>query len=180
MDALITGDGLRLNEELRVLLDAGRAIMLIDPFGIGRASGKRQPAGFPDTFLPTDTAYRVHDIVAAARWLSRERGEAPTLVGFDGAGIWMLLAAAMMPEHEGAVYADLSGFDVNTDEQWERNGYIPAIRSLGDLRTAAVLTHNRPVKLFGVADTDAFNQVESFLDGVMTGSFSWEQFEVTP
>jgi hypothetical protein len=141
------------------LMEAGNAVLCIDPFLTGEQHGvtatteRVRIGGFMDTFQPTDAAYRAQDIVTAIAFLRARRDltESVALVGLEGAGVWALLASAV----DGAVrttVADLGDFDPDSDDAWATDYYIPCIRSIGDLKTAAALA--RPGVLY-VAGTQA-------------------------
>ena len=57
------------------LIDAGHAVLCIDPFLTGEQRGVTEQVqrlrayGFMDTFQPTDTGYRVQDVITAAAFL---------------------------------------------------------------------------------------------------------------
>jgi hypothetical protein len=118
-------------------------VMAIDPFQVGEhhyleSRTKRESGNFPDTFLPTDTAYRVHDILnALARLRAVLPADAPiTLIGLGDAGVWSLLAAAL-EGNVNRVYVDAAGFDPDDDEAWVARHYVPCIRSVGDVAAGA-------------------------------------------
>lgn len=129
------------------LLSKGTAVLAIDVFLTGEYHGpggrtERTRGKFPDTFLPTDTACRVHDVLAAleyARSLVQGRKDAAVyLAGLEKGGLWCLLAAAV----DGAVpktLADAYRFNNSDDQAWVRDYYVPCLRSIGDVVTAAAL-----------------------------------------
>jgi len=128
------------------LLAEGKAVLAIDTFLTGEHDRKRATGKYPDTFLPTDTAYRIQDIVTAAAWLRSRRDMTGkvSLAGFGDAGVWVLFAAAIDPAID-AVAADANDFNPEDDEAWAEKFYIPCIRSVGDLATAAALIAPRPL-----------------------------------
>jgi dienelactone hydrolase len=141
---------------VRAQLAAGNAVLCIDTFLTGeyqhpRTGSSRKTFKFPDTFLPTDTAFRIHDIVTAAVFLRAETGLPVTVTGLGGAGVWALFAAAVEPAIAGVV-ADTAGFDPSSDAQWVEKHYLPCIRSVGDLNTVAAMIAPRPVELIHCAD----------------------------
>jgi hypothetical protein len=128
------------------LIAADKAVLCIDPFLTGEQLGvttwtERVRIGtFMDTFQPTDTAYRVQDVVTAAAFLRarRDLSDTVSVAGLGEAGVWALFGSAV----DGGLkttYADLSGFDPTNDEAWVAQYYMPCIRSIGDVRTAAAL-----------------------------------------
>ena len=131
----------------REWLSKGRTIALIDAFGTGEMQGERKHGGFPDTFAPTDTAYRVQDIIAAIRWLKREYAGRLDVVGLGEAGLWCLFAAAL-ESPGGHIFVDLNGFNSDDDAAWVARYYVPSIRSLGDIATAAYLIEPGRLTIF--------------------------------
>jgi hypothetical protein len=128
------------------LLEKGKAVLAIDCFLTGDLRGERVTGKFPDTFLPTDTGYRIQDIITAAEWLRSRRDMTGKVgvAGFGEAGIWSLFAAAIDPAI-GPVVVDAKGFNPDDDEAWVKLFYIPCIRSVGDMATAAALIAPRPL-----------------------------------
>ena len=141
------------------LIDSGKAVLCIDPFLTGEQLGVTEPVerlregGFMDTFQPTDTGYRVQDVVTAMAFLRMRRDltDSVSVAGLGSAGVWTLLASAV-DGRAAATYADLSGFDPTSDEAWVAQYYVPCIRSIGDVKTAAALV--APAPLY-VATADA-------------------------
>ncbi|MDZ4858525.1 MAG: acetylxylan esterase [Candidatus Hydrogenedentes bacterium] len=139
---------------IQALLADGRAVLTFDAFLTGEhhAATKRTERlekSFPDTFLPTDTAYRVQDVltaIAVARTGEYTRGPVDVL-GIGDAGIWALFAAAV----DGGVahvLIDANNFDPDDDASWAAGPYIPSIRSLGDVTTASVLVAPNALAIF--------------------------------
>jgi len=133
----------------REWLSKGRTIALIDVFGKGESQGEREDRGFPDTFAPTDTAYRVQDIIAAIRWLKREYGGRVEVVGLGEAGVWCLFASAL-ESPGGDLSVDFNGFNPNDDAEWVARHYVPSIRTLGGIATAAKLIAPGRLKVSGL------------------------------
>lgn len=126
------------------LIAHGKAVLCIDPFLTGehhapQALKERVTKGnFMDTFQPTDTGCRIQDILTAAAFLRarRDMTGAVNVAGFGEAGLWCLFASALDGRFPSTL-VDLNGFPVNNDEAWVKTCYIPCIRSIGDVRTAA-------------------------------------------
>ncbi|HRK33754.1 MAG TPA: acetylxylan esterase [Candidatus Hydrogenedentes bacterium] len=139
---------------INALIANGRAVMTFDAFLTGEhhAAMKRTERlnkSFPDTFLPTDTAYRVQDVLtvlALARTSEYARGPVAVL-GIGDAGLWSLFAAAVDGEVSHTLI-DANQFDPNDDTAWAGKAYIPSIRSLGDVVTASALVSRQTLKLF--------------------------------
>ncbi|MCX5769138.1 MAG: acetylxylan esterase [Candidatus Hydrogenedentes bacterium] len=128
------------------LIAQGKAVLAIDCFLTGDLRSERVTGKFPDTFMPTDTGYRIQDIITAAEWLRSRRDMTynVALAGFGQAGVWALFAAAIDPAI-GPVVVDAKGFNPDDDEAWVKLFYIPCIRSVGDMATAAALIAPRPL-----------------------------------
>jgi len=135
------------------LLAQGKAVLAIDAFLTGdHSSAKRAIGKFPDTFMPTDTGYRIQDVITAVEWLRSRRDMTSKVgvAGFGEAGIWGLFAAAIDPAIN-AVAADANGFNPDDDEAWVKSFYIPCIRSVGDIATAAALIAPRPLLIMNAS-----------------------------
>jgi dienelactone hydrolase len=148
------------------LIAQGKAVLAIDAFLTGdHGSAKRTMGRFPDTFLPTDTGYRIQDIITAAEWLRSRRDMTGKIgvAGFGKAGVWALFAAAIDPAI-GPVVADANGFNPDDDETWVKSFYIPCIRSVGDIGTAAALVAPRPLLIMN-ATPEFVERVEAYKAG---------------
>ncbi len=130
---------------VKALLADGRAVLAFDAFLIGEhnAPNKRTDRlkkAFPDTFLPTDTAYRVQDTLTAiayARGSEYARGPVD-VIGIGDGGLWSLFAAGVDGDVRTAL-VDANQFDADSDAAWTSGSYVPCIRSLGDITTASIL-----------------------------------------
>lgn len=139
------------------LIAQGNAVLCIDAFLLGDHQSpldhtKRHIAGrFMDTFEPTDTGCRIQDVMTALAFLRARRDLTGRidLVGLGDGGVWCLFASAMDGDVARTV-VDLNGFDPDDDEAWVERFYIPCIRSIGDVRTAAALIAPRPLFVFRV------------------------------
>lgn len=137
---------------ITALLAQGRRVAVADLFRTGSRSGERLYGAFPDTFMPTDTAYRVQDILAVSKAL-RAFGaghHSSELIGLGEAGLWALFAAAL-DDAVAHTAADLAGFNPDDDAAWVARHYVPCVRSLGDVRTAAYLVAPRGLWLMNAA-----------------------------
>lgn len=146
------------------LIAKGKAVLVIDVFLLGEhhspqaRTERRVEGNFMDTFQPTDTGYRIQDVVTALAYLRSRRDMTGNvdLIGLDKGGMWCLFAAAL----DGKVvntFIDANHFDPDSDQAWVDEYYTPCIRSVGDVDTAAALLAPRPVILF--------NAPASFSDG---------------
>lgn len=147
---------------IRALMAKGRVVMTFDPFLVGEnlspiTETKRRATSYPDTFLPTDTAYRIQDTMTAlvhARRLA-PHGAPVDLIGLGDAGIWSLFAGAL-DDGVRKTIVDANGFAVNDDAAWAAGAYLPCIRGIGDATTAAALYGSRELSIVG--GNDAWSQ----------------------
>jgi hypothetical protein len=143
---------------VRALMDAGKVVVTVDPFLTGEnlspitATGRRSTA-FPDTFLPTDTAYRIQDVMTALVHARRvvPAGAPLDLVGIGTAGIWCLFAGAL-DDGVRTAFVDADTFDVTSDTAWVDGPYMPCIRAIGDAKTGAALYGHRALHVFNGGD----------------------------
>ncbi|NUM52687.1 MAG: acetylxylan esterase [Candidatus Hydrogenedentes bacterium] len=143
---------------VKALLADGRAVLAFDAFLTGEhhAPGKRTDRlkkSFPDTFLPTDTAYCVQDTLTAiayARGGEYARGPVD-LIGIGNGGLWCAFAAAVDSEVR-AIVVDANRFAADDDAAWAAGPYIPSIRSLGDIATALTLAAPRALAVFNATE----------------------------
>ncbi len=148
------------------LIEAGKAVLCIDPFLTGEELGttnrtERLRIGkFMDTFQPTDMGYRVQDIITAGAFLRarRDLSDDIAVAGLDDAGIWALFASAVDGGFS-TTYADFNGFDSNSDDAWVEKHYTPCIRSIGDVKTAAALVAPSPLYVAGASEANALAQL---------------------
>ena len=142
------------------LMAQGKAVLCIDTFLTGEhhAPDKRtvrhRQGRFMDTFQPTDTGYRVQDIVTALAFLRARRDMTGNinLAGLGEAGLWCLFASAI----DGRVpvtVADASRFPAD-DAAWVDTYYVPCIRSAGDVQTAAVLVAPRRLAVMNTGECE--------------------------
>lgn len=139
---------------VQALLADGRAVLAFDAFLIGEHNTpnrrtERLKKSFPDTFLPTDTSYRVQDVLTAiayARGGEFARGPVD-VVGVGAGGLWGLFASAV-DGNVRSVAVDADQFAVDDDKAWAEGPYIPSIRSLGDVTTAMTLVAPHGLTIF--------------------------------
>jgi hypothetical protein len=136
---------------VQALIEKGRAVLLIDPFMTGDhhsplAEINRVSGSFPDTFVPTDTAYRVQDILTAAAFVRSRRDleDKVDVIGIGDAGMWCLMAAAIDPGID-RIAIDANAFTNTDDAAWSERFYVPSLRSTGDLATIAAFVAPRPL-----------------------------------
>jgi hypothetical protein len=134
--------------------------MAIDTFRTGMASGERKTdVQFFTTYNRTDDAERIQDIVTAIAYLQQEYDRVH-IVGFGTAGLWALMAAAIV-EVDGKVVADANQFDANDDNEFVKRLFVPCLRRIGDLRTALALIAPRPLLVHNIHPNFPRNWAES-------------------
>jgi hypothetical protein len=129
-------DGDVLSTEVERFLTGNHMVLTLDPFLVGEQQGcfvqtKRTSVTFLDTYQPTDTGYRVQDVLTAIAFLRSRRDvlDQVTLYGKGNAGLWATLASGIDGRAPVAV-----------DELWDaRESYIPGFTSVGGMRTALTL-----------------------------------------
>jgi hypothetical protein len=156
------------------LLAQGKAVMVIDTFLLGEHNApqaratRRQVGEFMDTFQPTDTGYRIQDVLTALSYLRFRRDLTGTidLVGVENGGMWCLFASALDGKVRKTVI-DGNQFDATDDNAWTEKFYVPCLRSVGDVATAAALIAPRDFVLMNAAPsfaqpvTDSYNAVKA-------------------
>ncbi|MCC7261027.1 MAG: acetylxylan esterase [Candidatus Latescibacteria bacterium] len=122
------------------LLAQGYAVLAIDAFltGEGRVARGEGSPHFT-TYNQTTTACRVQDILTALAYLeSCEEVGAVDLLGLEEAGPWCLLARGLASGVRRAAI-DFNYLPAGDDQVWAEQLFVPALRRVGDLRTALVL-----------------------------------------
>ncbi len=136
----------------RRVVEDGQIVAVIDAFRTGEmAKAERKVGKFADTFVPTDTAYRVQDVGAAIAWLSERAGNAPVNVIAEGrAQVWSVLAASLS-RVAVTTEADPKNFP-QTDAAWVADQYLPCLQSLGGITTIAGVLAPERVRIAAGAD----------------------------
>jgi hypothetical protein len=118
----------------------GSLVVSLDPFNTGSARAPRDTSDrFFTTYNRTDDANRVQDVLTVLAWLKARPGvRTVSLVGLERAGLWCLLAQAVVPDL-AAVVADADGFPTALDEAYVDRLAIPLFRSVGGFETALTL-----------------------------------------
>ncbi len=168
MVGLVRGDTSQPGPLIQSLLEENKIVLTINPFLIG-GDLERKYGKFPDTFLPSDTAYRVQDVLTALAYLRTlpEYAESRSLnlVGLGSAGLVCLLASALDQTVQTTI-VDLDQFDVTDDGAWVEQYYVPCLRSIGDIVTASILVAPRTLWLTNAAGAlDAEPIVPAFPEG---------------
>ncbi len=148
VSALTQDNGRDPGPLIQHLLGKGQMVLAVDVFLTGLADGEldTEEHAYFSTYNRTPTANRVQDILTAVTWLRRS-SESPSvsLVGIGAAGPWCLLACGLCPQIDRAVI-DVDRFDTDSDAEYEEKLFIPVLRRLGGLATAAALA--TPAELY--------------------------------
>jgi hypothetical protein len=110
---------------------------------------RKQAGDFMDTFQPTDTGYRVQDVLTSISYLRSRRDFSGKIdvAGLAEGGMWCLLASAI-DDRVGKTVIDGNHFDADDDAAWVQEYYVPCIRGVGDVETAAALIAPRRLVCF--------------------------------
>lgn len=126
-------------------LEEGKAVLLIDPFLTGEhhspyARTERLRIGaFMETFQPTDTGFRVQDILTAIAYLNSRRDLSQRFtVQAKGSGtLWAKLA---LIANDGGFKLIADDFSIDDDDpRWADEFYLPSILSIGGWSTIEAL-----------------------------------------
>jgi dienelactone hydrolase len=122
----------RKSPEVAKLVQAGRAVLMIDAFQTGSAVAPRdRTVPMFLTFNKSDDANRVQDIVTALAWLKTPNTR---LVGLGKAAVWCTFAAAVAKEQID-LQADLGRF-TGADQDFVDSFFVPGIQRAGGLKAA--------------------------------------------
>ena len=152
-EALFQGRGKKTpGAWVTTLLKRGHRVLVLDLFLTGEtapASGESVyvgPLSYFTTYNRAVAAWRVQDLLTGLRYLAdRSDVGGTSMVGLGSTGLLCLFAASYAEKLEG-IYAEVGTFDLDDDDAWAEHCPIPAIRSVGDVRTALALTV--PTKLY--------------------------------
>ncbi|MDP8246038.1 MAG: acetylxylan esterase [Candidatus Hinthialibacter antarcticus] len=151
---------------LKGLLDSGRAVMIANVYKPNALKPTRSPEEVSHfyTYNPSDTALRVQDSLTCLSYLeSRADIDKISLVGIGNAGLWSLLAGVL---HDGvdAIIANVSQFDLDSDEAYLQRLFVPHIQRAGGLQMAQAVIAPRPLFIHNTGEAfqtkwakDAYN-----------------------
>lgn len=151
-------EGIRAADALEKFIAAqvaeGTGVILIEPFTTGRPpsgthpAGERNAGGYFTTFNRTDAAESVFDVLTVLGYeLNRPQAPRLNLVGFGRMGPVCLVARTLVPEPlvlavKLRTVIDMNGFDIESDEAYARDLFLPGIRRIGGLRACAAVATN--------------------------------------
>jgi dienelactone hydrolase len=157
---------------VRALLGRGKVVLAIDPFLRGEYNSldhraERVQKKFPDTFVPSDTACRIQDVVTALAYLGSQDalGDAVDLIGLADGGMWCLFASALC-NVPGTTVVDANQFANDDDAAWVERHYVPCLRSIGDVATAAALIAPRGLCVVNTGDAFDASGMKRVYDAV--------------
>ena len=134
-------DGKSAGTLLQSLMREGHTVLTVDTFLTGEAEGElnTEKYAYYTTYNRTETSHRVQDIVTAITYLRQRTGfSSVSLIGLGEAGLWALLACGLDPHIVRAV-ADTSQFDTDDDQAYNDRLFVPCLRRVGDVKTAAAM-----------------------------------------
>jgi len=152
---------------VRKLLDGGAAVAGVDllyqgefladgmpPAVTRKVENEREFAGY--TFGYNDPLFvrRVHDVLTMLSFVKHheDQPERIDLVGMDGAGPWVALAAAHAGEVVDRAVVDTAGFRFTQLESFRDPQFLPGAAKYGDLPGILALRAPRPLWLAGEGD----------------------------
>lgn len=145
--------GDRLVPEAQSLVDAGLRILALDVIGTGESSWdfpKVDPryAGYTFGYNSPLVAERVHDILTAIV-AARQASNGPvSVVGWDAAGPWVVLANAVAGDAVGRCAADVNGFRFEAIRSMDDPMMLPGAVKYGGLGAVAALAAPRDLLLY--------------------------------
>jgi hypothetical protein len=146
---------------ISALLEKKHIVVAMDPFLCGEyqtpwaATSRDESDKFFAVYNHTDLSCRIQDILTTIAFVEAWGNvESINLVGLSEAGLWCLLARGLAPDVR-SLMVEMGNADLDADDTWLGELYIPLIRKVGDYRTAVAL--GAPGRLFllaGGAKTD--------------------------
>jgi hypothetical protein len=146
--ASVWKDG-KLVPAARAILDKGSAFLAIDAFRTGPTGKEERPttnmvvsklayAGYFYGYNRALVAERVHDILTAVAYAqSNPRVKSLSIVGFEKAGPWALLASGLCGDHVSRTAVDLNGFNFANVKDFDDEMMLPGALKYGGLLTLA-------------------------------------------
>ena len=114
-------------------------------------------SSFRDTFHPTPTAHQIQDVTIALAYLRQMSGSETYLIGLEGCSSLALLAAAVAPDLVTSVTVDVDALPAN-DADWVSRAYVPGLRGIGGVATAAAILGADAVRLLASDRNDVVGQ----------------------
>lgn len=131
---------------VRALLDAGQTVYAVDTFATGAnidpqdSENPRGSTAYFNTFNRSDDAERIGDIALALRHMLDGQYVQLSAAGFGSAGLWLLLAGALLDaDARLRIAADVDGFVTDRIDDYLDRLPIPGILRSGGLPNATAL-----------------------------------------
>jgi hypothetical protein len=143
--SLWQGNGKPVPAAQKIIADKG-TIMVVEVFRTGQSAREKRPevnkgfAGYTFGYNRPLPAERVHDILTAVQFVSDKcPADKLSLVGFDRAGPWVVLARALCDGEVGRTAADLNQFNFADVASFDDEMMLPGGLKYGGLMTLAAL-----------------------------------------
>lgn len=135
---IVHADGSEAASQSSAATNAQGPVLMLDVFQIGAAIAEQDGEKKHHlTFNRTDDANRVQDVLTALRFLQQQKSAPIRVVGIGKGAIWATFAAAIA---EAPVILDAGlGEFRGTDEDFERDFFVPGIARAGGLKAALAL-----------------------------------------
>ncbi len=146
--ASVWKDG-KLVPAAQAIVDKGSGFLAVEVFRTGAAAKDERPttnlkvgaypyAGYFYGYNRALVAERVHDILTAVTYArSNDKVKSLSLVGFEKAGPWVMLARGLCGDAVTRTAADVNGFSFNTVEDFDHENMLPGALKYGGLMTLA-------------------------------------------
>jgi dienelactone hydrolase len=135
----VSGDPLAKDSFIAQLVNAGHTVVLLADFKGRPEKQATEKFKFITTYNRADDANKIQDILTVISYLNQRKGSARlSLVGREGAGLWLLLAQAFAPKADRLVI-DAVQFNNNSDDAFLNFLAIPDLRRAGDFATAVAI-----------------------------------------
>lgn len=175
--AALEGEDGALLPEMAALLAGGVSVVTADLFGQGefladgglvsrnrKVASPRAFAGYTYGYNDTLFAQRVHDILTLLASLEVD-AETVTLIGTDGAGPLVAVAAMLAGDVVTRVALETDGFRFANLEDYRSAQFLPGAVKYGDLPTALALVSPTPLWLRGEPSLSGIEGVTLALEG---------------
>ncbi len=146
--ASLWNDG-KLVPAAQAIVDKGAGILAVEVFRTGAAGKEERPttnmkvaslayAGYFYGYNRALVAERVHDILTAIAYAkSNDKVKSVSIVGFEGAGPWVMLARGLCGDSVVRTAADVNGFAFNSIADFDHENMLPGALKYGGLMTLA-------------------------------------------
>lgn len=151
-----------IHPDVRKLLDAGYCVASVDLFLTGESKhpewGHAIPvdgtySGYTFGYNKTTIAQRVHDILTAIAVVRKDpQLKKLHLVGTGDAGLWSLLAGALMENTVDTLIVNLDGFSFANISKTSDPNYLPGALRYGDIGGLGLLATPKRLIVGGVAE----------------------------